>query len=288
MCIRDSSGIDHNLVSDRASRRGSASHDDGSALWGGMTLETLDGVADGVGYDIDNRLLQMGADIHRSDLGGGELVASLLFHHGEAEGELSQSGAAGPNIDLGSTGFGASLGWEDNDTGSYIEMTGLITDRRVTMDGLNIDGQGVHVALEAGTHVQFGERTQVTPLAQLVYGRSNIDSFEDATSGVHMKAGTTRNLRLRAGGQLAHAVNQDWTFEASAFVDLETEDSTDTFLPAGTPGHLELGGTGGELGLRMVGDLGGWQVFGGANARWAGGDDGADAVGAQIGVRRQF
>lgn len=276
--------LDAGTYINRASRLGGAGIGSREAIWGDARYDSFEGLIDGVDFDGQQRALTIGVDL----ITDGDIYGSLMLRSAESDIDLVQDQIGVSRMEVDTIALGATLGWSASDSDHYAEFSLWGTDRDIELSNMTLNSDGVIASFETGTLFDVSERTRMQPLVQVVWTEAEIDGFTDTVTGGDMQSGDATSMRIRGGAVLTHDLGANWAAEITAIADFNGRDGGETVLASGYREAADLAGMGGELGVRVTGDAGGWRVFGDVTARTAGGDEGSDSLGARFGVARRF
>ncbi len=142
-----------------------------------------------ISYEDRYFFVQGGPSFQLMQNAGGRIVGSVFGHASEGDSDFSDgAGVSKGSLDTRSVGFGGSLSWLGNN-GMYADFLALASwqDIDVTLaSGAtgSTDGRSLAASLETGFRYPLNAQFSLIPQAQLVYQRSELDSFLDT-------AGTT-------------------------------------------------------------------------------------------------
>ncbi|MGO4700633.1 autotransporter-associated beta strand repeat-containing protein [Dyella sp. 2RAB6] len=153
-------------------------------------------------YDLSSWKAEAGIDTTLSEGEGGKLVGGATLQYGRYQSSASSVYGQG-RLKTNSYGIGATLTWY-GENGFYVDgqarWSSLDTDlRSTTLAQLLKDGNKGNayvVGAEAGRRFRLGDQWSLIPQAQLSYGKTSFDSFDDAF-GAHVaqQKGTTTTAR---------------------------------------------------------------------------------------------
>jgi fibronectin-binding autotransporter adhesin len=158
----------------------------------------------GTNYDVSNWKSEVGIDTTLSDSGAGKLVGSASLHYDHYNSDVSSAYGDG-RINTRAYGVGAALTWYA-DNGLYVDgqMRWLSMEsdlHSTTLGQLLYDDNkatGYAAGVEVGQRFRLSDAWSIVPQAQLSWGNTLFDSFNDAF-GAHVAQQGSSAATARAG-----------------------------------------------------------------------------------------
>ena len=155
-------------------------------------------------YDLSTWKAEAGVDTTLSEGEGGKLVGGAMLQYGRYQSNAKSVYGQG-RLKTEAYGIGAALTWY-GENGFYVDgqarWTRYDTDlRSTTLAQLLEDGNkasGYAVGVEVGQRIRLGDQWSVIPQAQVTYGKTSFDSFNDAF-GAHVSQQKGNSGTGRAG-----------------------------------------------------------------------------------------
>ncbi|WNL44325.1 autotransporter outer membrane beta-barrel domain-containing protein [Dyella sp. BiH032] len=155
-------------------------------------------------YDLSTWKAEAGIDTTLSEGEGGRLVGGATLQYGRYQSNARSVYGQG-RLKTEGYGIGAALTWY-GESGFYVDgqarWTRYDTDlRSTTLTQLLEDGNkasGYVVGVEAGRRLRLGDQWSLIPQAQITYGKTSFDSFNDAF-GAHVSQQKGNSGTGRAG-----------------------------------------------------------------------------------------
>lgn len=178
----------------------------GEGVWvrvqGGNQTVKPETTTSGTHYDISSGTSQVGIDSTLADAGGGKLVGSASLQVGHDSSDVHSAYGDG-RINTHTYGVDVALTWYA-DNGFYADGQArwlrLKSDLHSTTLGqiLGDDNKanGYAAGVEVGQRVSLGDAWSIVPQAQVTWGNTSFDSFNDAFGArVSQQAGTAATAR---------------------------------------------------------------------------------------------
>ena len=265
-------------------------------LWGRIAGADHDGEAGngtrGVDFEIDQFVLQFGADVLRTETAGGTLIGYAMAQYGTVDGDAYQQGMASTGFSATSYGIGLGATWYAADSGTYADIAGMVNWHDLGITGPDGDAISYTLGIEGGTRLPLGGALSLAPMGQIVYSNADIDRLSRPTMVDPAGAiifDRAESLVARGNLMLEYAIGPMSSVQFGGGLAYEFLGTSETRFGFGSISKTDHGGFSGEIAARGQVRLSeALTVFGDVRVSRAFDSTGIDSLSGQIGIRMDF
>ncbi|MEM9782453.1 MAG: hypothetical protein AAF899_08250 [Pseudomonadota bacterium] len=247
-----------------------------------------------------NSFAQLGADVARFELGGGEVVASIIAQFGSINADVSVSDALSvsalavdTDFTIRSYGGGAGVTYYGPGTSFYVDATAMVLGHDGEIGGVDFDNMSFSAGLEAGTRVPVFDTVSVVPKAQVVYHHtSEIEDGPELAVGsidtIDIVGDDIESLEARLGAAVEVGSNTGQSLQVGTTLGYEFLAESETSF-GGVDVVSDQGGLNVEAMMRGSADLGMATLFGEIRYKTdLDSDVNSQEIGGSVGIRVDF
>ncbi|PCJ33195.1 MAG: hypothetical protein COA90_00755 [Gammaproteobacteria bacterium] len=212
----------------------------------------------GANFDTTHWLAQLGTDFILSDTASSQFVLGMNAGYGRAKTNVSAT-AGNSKLDTDNYTVGLSGTWFIAN-GAYVDFQAQKSWYKTNLSAggvgagnvNDIDGDGYSVSVEAGHLIALSDTLSITPQAQIIYSKVNMDSFIGANAEV-VKLSDSKSLKARMGAELNKQITENGSTHAFVLANVirEFEDETQVDV-SGAQLANSVDKWSGELGLGLT------------------------------------